>query len=77
MEYNSKTYKNYEDFKPQLESIGRYGYIFITTILHIRLILPRRVRCDPFYWPGAAHRVAPQGAAYIIPGDQSNKKDHA
>ena len=35
MEYNSKTYKNYETFKPQLESIGRYGYYFITLMLLI------------------------------------------
>jgi len=37
MEYNSKTYRNYEDFKPQLESIGKYGYIFITTMVLIIL----------------------------------------
>ncbi|MCX6287175.1 MAG: polysulfide reductase NrfD [Bacteroidetes bacterium] len=35
MEYNSKTYKNYETFKPQLESIGRYGYFFITAMVMI------------------------------------------
>ncbi len=35
MEYNSKTIKNYEDFKPQLESIGRYGYFFITAMVMI------------------------------------------
>ena len=35
MEYNNKTYKNYEDFKPQLESIGRYGYFFITAMVMI------------------------------------------
>jgi len=37
MEYNSKTYRNYEEFKPQLESIGKYGYIFITTMVLIIL----------------------------------------
>ncbi|MCX6280549.1 MAG: polysulfide reductase NrfD [Bacteroidetes bacterium] len=35
MEYNNKTIKNYEDFKPQLESIGRYGYFFITAMVMI------------------------------------------
>ena len=37
MEYTDKTYKNYEDFKPQIESIGKYGYIFITTAVLIIL----------------------------------------
>ena len=35
MEYNNKTLKNYEDFKPQLESIGKYGYFFITIMVAI------------------------------------------
>lgn len=35
MEYSSKTYKNYETFKPQIESIGRYGYFFITAMVLI------------------------------------------
>jgi len=35
MEYNSKTYRNYEEFKPQLESIGRFGYFFITCMVMI------------------------------------------
>jgi len=35
MSYNSRTYSRYEIFKPQLQSISRYGYYFITLMVLI------------------------------------------